>query len=258
MLADLLIHPRLVRVEVGLNVVVGFKVVPDETLIKVSSGKLDMNVAVKISTYDKNAIEEAVRIKESTGGKAIGVTVGNTDRKTIREALSMGVDEVVAISTQYTDVLGTATAIAEEVRSMNPDLVLFGETTTDGSTSGLGPMVAEFWGVPVITFAKSIKLDGKVIRAERSLTPVVEIVETELPTVVTVTGEINSPRIPTLRQIMESSKKPVRTKEFKSSPMASLDSVEPYLVQRKRIVLEGKTEEVVQKLIEALRKEGAL
>ncbi|BBD73819.1 electron transfer flavoprotein subunit alpha [Sulfodiicoccus acidiphilus] len=241
-----------------MNLVVGFKVVPDETLIRVSGGKLDLNVATKISTYDKNAIEEAVRIKEATGGKITGVTVGNTDRKVIREALSMGVDEVVAVSAQYTDVLGTATAVTEEVRSLNPDLVLFGETTTDGSTSGLGPMVAELWGVPVVTFVRSLKVEGKTVRAERSLTPVIEVVETELPAVITVTGEINTPRIPTLRQIMESSKKPVRSKEFRGTPVASLDSVEPYTVQRKRVVMEGKLEEVVPKLIEALRKEGVI
>lgn len=84
--------------------------------------KVETNVPVKISTYDKNAIEEAVRLKEKLGWKAIGVTVGNTDRKSIRDALSMGLDEVVAISTGYLDVAGTAMALAETVREYHPSL----------------------------------------------------------------------------------------------------------------------------------------
>jgi len=240
-------------------VMVGFKIVPDDSLIKIVGNELRTDVPVKISTYDKNAIEEAIRIKEATGGKAIGITVGNTDRKSIREALAMGLDEVIAITAQYVDVKNTALLIAEQARQLNPNLIIFGESTTDSSTGSLGGYVAGVLEYPYVSYVKKLKIEGKKLILERALMPYYEKVEVEMPAVISVTGEINVPRIPTVRQIMEASKKVI--KEIKVNNInnsAKIQSIKPYTVTRKKIIIEKPIDEAVEILLQYLKKEGVL
>lgn len=241
-----------------MNIVVGFKIVPDDTMVKVSGDKLLLDVPLKISTYDKNAIEEAVRLKEKFGGKVVGITVGNNDRKSIREALAMGVDEAIVVNAKNLDVYGTAMAIVEHVKSLAPDVIIFGEQTVDSGTSGVPGYVAELLGLPYISNVKSLKIEGKKLTADRGMVSYVETVECELPAVISVGGEINTPRIPSVRQIMESQKKPIREVNFEVQPKVNVLGVKPFKVNRKRIVLEGKMEEIVDKLIEKLKEDGVL
>ncbi|AEE94454.1 electron transfer flavoprotein subunit beta/FixA family protein [Acidianus hospitalis] len=241
-----------------MNIIALFKIVPDDTLIKISGNSLDLNVPNKISTYDKNAIEEAVRIKEKHGGKAYGITAGITDRKTIREALAMGLDEVISIDMKEMDVMTTAEAIAEEVNQIKPDIILAGESTTDSSGSVLPSYLAAMLNYPIVSYAKSISIEGDKVKIERNLTTLTEIVEAPMPAVISVVGEINTPRIPTVRQILESAKKPVRSLTFNKAPKVKIVSVSPYVIQRKKIIIEGKMEEAVDKLLSYLRGEGVL
>lgn len=241
-----------------MNIVTCFKIVPDDTLIKIVGDKLDLNVPSKISTYDKNAIEEAIRIKEKFGGKAIGVTAGNTDRKSIREALAMGLDEVIAINMKSQDVMTTAEAIAETLSPIKPDIILTGEATTDSSTSVFPSYLASVLGYPFITYARSITLDGDKVKVERNLTTFQEVVEAKLPVVISVVGEINTPRIPSVKQILESSKKPVKTIDFNKEPKIKIIDVKPYTITRKKVIIEGKMEEAVDKLLKYLSEEGVL
>lgn len=241
-----------------MNLIALFKVVPDDTLIKPVGNSLDLNVPYKISTYDKNAIEEAVRLKEKHGGKAIGITAGSTDRKAIREALAMGLDEVIAIDMKEMDVKTTAEAIKEQISQIRPDLIIAGESTTDSSGGVLPSYLAALLGYPVITYAKSITVEGNKVRVERNLTTITEVVEVEMPAVVSVVGEINTPRIPTVKQILESSKKPIKTIAFNGNPSVKVINVTPYVIQRKRVIIEGNMEEAVDKLLSYLRGEGVL
>jgi electron transfer flavoprotein beta subunit len=237
---------------------VGFKIVPDDTMIKIVGNELKYDVPLKISTYDKNAIEEAIRIKEVTAGKAIGITVGSIDKKSIREALAMGLDEVIAINVPYADVRSTALLIAEQVKQINPDIIIFGEATTDSSTGTLPGYVAGILGYPYVSYIKRLQINGKKMVAERALVPIYEKVETELPVVVSVTGEINTPRIPTVRQIMEASKKPIKEVKVNVQNTAVIKNVRPYIVSRKRIIIEKPMSEAVSILIEYLKKEGVI
>jgi electron transfer flavoprotein beta subunit len=115
------------------TVVALFKIVPDDTLIRITPNGIDLNVPLKISTYDKNAIEEAVRIKEKYGFKTIGITAGITDRKSIREALAMGQEEVNSLEMREMDVQSVVENVAEQIKGVNFKLVIEGETTTDSS-----------------------------------------------------------------------------------------------------------------------------
>ncbi len=240
-----------------MNIIVGFKIVPDDTLIKPSGDKILLDVPLKISTYDKNAIEEGVKLKEEFGGKVTGITVGNNDRKTIREALSMGLDEVISIPSNL-DVYGTAMAIVENIKGLNPDIVIFGEQTVDSGTSGVPAYVSELLNLPYISNVKSLKIEGKKVTADRGMVSYVETVEGELPLVLSVGGEINTPRIPSIRQIMESSKKPVKEINFEIEPKVKILETKPLSVNRKKIVIEGNMNEAVDKLLEKLKEDGAL
>ncbi|WP_231112400.1 hypothetical protein [Stygiolobus azoricus] len=136
------------------SVVALFRIVPDDTLIRITPNGIDLNVPFKISTYDKNAIEESVRIKEKYGFKAIGITAGVTDRKSIREALAMGLDEVISLEMREMDVQSVAENVAEQIKSINPSLVIGGETTTDSSGGVFIPYLASLLGYSVITYVR--------------------------------------------------------------------------------------------------------
>ncbi|AWR96168.1 electron transfer flavoprotein subunit alpha [Acidianus sulfidivorans JP7] len=243
-----------------MNIVVGFKIVPDDTMVKASGDKLLLDVPLKISTYDKNAIEEGVRLKEQFNGKAVGITVGNNDRKSIREALAMGLDEVIAINSKNLDVYGTAMAIAENIKSFNPDIIIFGEQTVDSGTSGVPGYVAELLGLSYISNVKKLNIDqgNNKITADRGMVSYTETVESSLPVVISVGGEINTPRIPSVKQILESSKKPVKEVNFEVEPKVKVSQIKPLQVNRKKIVIEGNINEEVDKLIEKLKEDGVL
>ncbi|MFP3346567.1 MAG: hypothetical protein RXR17_03895 [Sulfolobaceae archaeon] len=87
---------------------------------------MDLNVPFKISTYDKNAIEETVRMRQKYGFKAIGITAGITDRKSIREALAMGLDEVISLEMREMDVQSVVENVAEQIKGVKFKLVIGG------------------------------------------------------------------------------------------------------------------------------------
>ncbi|BCU70326.1 electron transfer flavoprotein subunit beta/FixA family protein [Stygiolobus caldivivus] len=240
------------------SVIALFKIVPDDTLIRITQTGLDLNVPYKISTYDKNAIEEAVRMKEKYSLKAMGITAGVTDRKSIREALAMGLDEVVAIEMREMDIQTTAENIAEQVKGLSPKLIIGGETTTDSSGGVFIPYLASLLNYPIITYVKSLTLIEDKVRAERNLTSFTQTVESELPAIVSVVGEINTPRIPGVKQILESQKKPVKTINSTAIPKVKITAITPYTIQRKKVVIEGKMDEAVDKLLQYLKGEGVL
>ncbi|ACP36654.1 Electron transfer flavoprotein alpha/beta-subunit [Sulfolobus islandicus Y.G.57.14] len=242
-----------------MNIIVGFKIVPDDQMVKVVGDKLNTDAPLKVSSYDKNAIEEAIRLKEKFGGKVTGITVGSNDRKSIREALAMGVDEVIAILVKDPDVYVTAMAIAENVKTLNPDIILFSEMTTDSGTSALPAYVSELLGLPYISNVKSLKIEGNKVTADRGMVSYIETVESSLPLVVSVGGEINTPRIPSVKQIMESSKKPVKEVKFDAQSKVRIREIKPMIVNRKRIVIEeSDINKAVDKLIEYLKSDGVI
>ena len=148
-------------------------------------------------------------------------------------------------------------ALAETVRGISPKLVLMAETTTDSSTSALPPYLAQLLGYPLISYARSLTIHDSTITAERSVGDV-EVVEAPLPAVVSVTGEINTPRTPSVKQIMESAKKPVKQVNFSSQPLAELVEVQPFVTSRKKVIIEKPMAEAVDQLINYLKGEGVL
>jgi electron transfer flavoprotein beta subunit len=199
--------------------------------------------ARKISDFDKNALEEALKIKEEHGGKVLALIGGTKDAA--KEALAMGADE--AFIYQYTekiDHLGIAAILAGFIQRLKYDLILCGEASIDDYSFQTGPRLAQALGIPVLTYARKIELEDGEIIVERELENRYEISKTKLPALVTVTKEINQPRIPTLLQILGSSKKSIT----EMSPIKPEVGVETLSI----LAIEMKRKEVMVKEIEEL------
>lgn len=230
-------------------------------------------VSRKISDFDKNALEEAVRLKEKLGGEVITVTASGEDAKTsIREALAMGADKGYFIDDEAllnSDTLATSFVLAEAIKKIGQfDLVLCGEASIDGFSAQVGPRIAELLNVPVVTYARKISLEGNVVTVERTLEDRYETVKTKTPAIVTVTKEINESRIPSLMAIMKASKKEIVTWKLvdinvpfekvgeTGSGVRIMDVLAPK-VEREKIVIKGENPaEVAEKLVKALIQEG--
>lgn len=227
----------------------------------------------KISDFDKNALEEALRIKEKLGGIEIfTLTIDSEDAKAIlREALAMGADKAYFVNdpaVQAVDTLGTAYILAQMVRKIGEfDLILGGESSLDSFSGLVGSRLSELLGLPQVSSVRKLSVDGDTIVAERALEDSSEVVKTKIPAVVTVTREINQPRIPSLMMIMKASKKEIvkwtladidTQKEKIVSKVEVLEALAPKM-ERKKIIIKGDTvQEIAEKLAKALIQEGVI
>ncbi|MDA4129415.1 MAG: electron transfer flavoprotein subunit beta/FixA family protein [Thaumarchaeota archaeon] len=260
-----------------LEIIVCFKHVIDETELRIdrTNNKINFEGAkTKISDDDKNAIEEAVRLKEKYGGTITAVSVGPPDaKKSTKEALAMGCDRARLIADpllQDEDALATAYVLAQAIKKLGKfDIILTATGTTDSYTGIVGPALAENLELPQLTYASKITVSGKKLTVDRSLDEGIETVECELPALITVSREINQPRFPTLIQIMSAGKKELL--EWNAQSLAldpsmigkggsrvEVKSLDVPKSARKKVIFEGKSDEVGKKLAEALLKEGVV
>ncbi len=202
------------------TIVACFKWVVDEVYIRRGAGgALDFSsVDYKIGEYDRNAIEEAVRQRDAGGGgNVIGVTVGTPESaKGVKDGLSRGMDQAFFVSDpSFKDLEPSQTAaiLAEVIRSriLQYDLIACGEGSSDLYAQQVGPRLAELLGIPCVCFVQKLSIEGGRLRAERRVEDGVEVVEAPLPALVTVLPDINTPRIPGVRDTLMAGKKPVIT-----------------------------------------------
>jgi len=261
-----------------VRILVCVKQALDVSQIKVDTATrrlITVDASKKISDFDKNALEEAVRLKEKLGGEVITVTVGPEDAKTtVREALAMGADKAYVISDpmfEGSDTLAISCILAEAVKKLVPfDLILCGEASIDSFSAQVGPRLAERLNLPIITYVKKLSLDGTIVTVERNLEDSYETIKAKTPALLTVTKELNEPRIPSLMAIMKASKKEVVVwnaadlnipKEKVGEPGSAIKilSVLAPKVERKKIVIKGETPtETAEKLAKALIQEGVI
>ncbi|MBP8695273.1 MAG: electron transfer flavoprotein subunit beta/FixA family protein [Syntrophobacterales bacterium] len=201
-------------------VVACFKWVVDEAYIRRGAGgALDFSsVDYKIGEYDRNAIEEAVRLRDAGGGgSVIGLTVGPPESaKGVKDALSRGMDQAIFVSDPaFRDLEPSQTAaiLAEVIGTRIPqyDLITCGEGSSDLYAQQVGPRLAELLGIPCVCFVQKLALEGDRLKAERRVEDGVEVVEAPLPALVTVLPDINTPRIPGVKDTLMAGKKPVTT-----------------------------------------------
>ncbi|MCX7983621.1 MAG: electron transfer flavoprotein subunit beta/FixA family protein [Bacteroidetes bacterium] len=198
-----------------MNVVVCVNHVPDSAAkINVApDGKsIDKTgVAFVLNPYDEFAIEEALRIKEKHGGEVIAVSLGGDSHKeTLRKALAMGVDKAVLLKDESTrDSFGVATALAEYIKDVAPDVILCGKQSIDADNAAVGVMIAELLGIPSVSVVVSMKLEGAQAIVEREIEGGRETVEVTLPALFTAQKGLNEPRYPALKGIMAAKSKPI-------------------------------------------------
>lgn len=257
-----------------MRIIACYKYVLDEQDLRINPENKSLTTdraAWKISDYDRNAIEEAVRIKEQQGAAVFALTAGPAQAKaSLKDALARGSDEGIFIQEDAlngADPAVTAQVLARAIEKIGDcDLVFCGEGASDDYAQQVGPRLAVLLGWPVVTYVNKTQLEGSLLKAERKLDNGTELVEVELPAVVTVTGDINVPRIPSLKQIMGAGKKPMQTWTLADLGL-TLDrvvsnlrneSVKGAVVDRKRQIFKGDPVDAVSQVVAALVKEGTI
>ncbi len=202
-----------------MNIVVCVKQVPDtwaERTLRADDSRLDRaSVDGVINELDEYAIEEGLRLQEAHGGEVTILSMGpEKATEAIRKALSMGADKAVHLiddGLEGSDGLGTSLALATVLQRIGFDLVILGSESTDARMGVMASMLAERLGVPQVSLARKVEVDGSAIRIERMTEYGYDKVESSLPAVISVVEKINEPRYPSFKGIMAAKKKPVET-----------------------------------------------
>lgn len=212
-----------------MKIVVCVSLVPDSTTkVKIgASGKSidETGVTFIINPYDEFAVEEAVQLKEKNGGEVIAISVG-TDRskEAIKKAFQMGADRGILLKSGAADFdsFSVAKNLAETIKELNPDVILFGKQSIDFDGSIVPGMTAELLGLPVVNVVTKLELNGNEAAAEREIEGGKEVVKTSLPAVFGAQKGLNNPRYPNLKSIMASKSKPIEEKPFRTYGMTEL------------------------------------
>jgi len=214
-----------------MRIVVPIKQVPETNAVKMDEATGTMvreGVEAIINPLDLYAIETALRLRETQpegSCEIVAISMGPPKAaRALREAVAMGLDSAVLISDKAfagSDTWATSYVLAAAIRRLGstavsavinknmedtgetpvlPDMVLCGERATDGDTGQVGPGIASFLDLPVATYVGRLELvDAKTCRVQRLVEDGHEVLEMELPGVVTVVKEVADPRLPTLR-----------------------------------------------------------
>jgi len=240
----------------------GLKVDPNTRLL------VTERVERKISDFDRNALEEALRIREKHGGTVTVLTLGPpVAGEAAKQALNMGADDaylIQGVETEELDSRATADVLAAAVKKVGEfDLVICGEASIDMYSAQVGPRLAERLGIPQVSHVRKVSVSGTTVTAERDLEEAYETVEASMPLLLTVTKEINEPRIPTITMIIRASKKTAKTLVVSDlgvqiSPSVKVIQALAPTTRRRRERVDGKPSEIADSLARQLIKEGAV
>jgi len=255
-----------------MHCIVCAKQVPDTKDVKLDpeTNTLSRDGVVSImNPYDRHALKEAVRLKETHGGKVTVVTMGPPQaEEMLREAISCGADEGVLVSDRAfagADTWATSYTLAAAVRKCDSfDVILCGKQAIDGDTAQVGSGLAEQLQIPFVTAVRKIEYcDDVIFRAERMMDDGYDTVEVKNPVLFTVVKEINKPRLPSLKGKMKAKKAAIMTLTadeldvdknklgLNGSPTQVVAVFAPE-ARGDRIILQGSIEEQVAKLVQEL------
>lgn len=263
-----------------MHIIVCMKQVPDLEKIRIKPETREPvleGVPVRLGDFDKNALEEAVRIKETQDEVIVTVvSVGSPKLKdTIKEALAMGADEAIILTApdfQGSDAMGSARTLAKVIEKIGQcDLVLLGEGSTDDYSGEVPSRLAEILDLPQVTYVRQLEvLEGQGIRAVRDLDDVLESVEVNLPVIVSVTSELNQTRLPPLTAILKAARKPLSTWSpediaisagdvgVAAATFQELSNLAPTQHRKEILFEDGDIDTNVAELLRALEQEGVM
>ena len=238
--------------------------VPDTaTRVKVGSGEKAIDpagVTYVINPYDEYAVEEALKTKETLGGESEVIVIslgGDSSKESIRKALAMGADSGVLLKDENPrDSIGIAKALAEGIKEVGAELVFFGKQSVDYDNSITWQLTAELLNYSCVSVVVDFKIDGTKITAEREIEGGREVVQTELPAIITCQKGLNEPRYASLKGIMAAKKKSIEEKPAADAEQMSkvIKMRMPQPKQPGRII--GDDSSAVQELVKLLREEA--
>ena len=213
-----------------MNIIVCIKQVPDTSEVKIdreTNTLIRKGVPSVINPFDENAIEAGLQLRELYGGKVTVISMGPPQvEQALRDAVAMGVDEVVLLTDRLfagADTLATSYTLSKAIEKLGSfDIIICGKQATDGDTAQVGPGVAEFLNMPVITYVRKIvEVQDNKLTVEREFEDGYELIQVALPASITVTKEINTPRLPSLKGKMKAKSMEVATlsaEDIKADP----------------------------------------
>ncbi|MCS6984839.1 MAG: electron transfer flavoprotein subunit beta/FixA family protein [Leptospiraceae bacterium] len=215
-----------------MNILVLIKQVPDtEAKIVVSGGKVqEAGIKWIISPYDEIALEEAIRIKEKTGGTVTAISVGDDlVQQSIRTAYAMGADHGIHIKHdqyQMLDAFAIASAIAKAIEGRDFQVVLAGRQGSDSDNGQVPLILGTLKGWGVVSFAKKVEIDSQKATVHVEAEGGEAIYESTLPVIITANAGLNEPRYPSLKGIMASKKKPIEVINFADLGLGTVSRIE--------------------------------
>lgn len=262
-----------------MKTIVCIKQVPNTNEVRLdpkTSTLIREGVPSIINPDDKNALEEAISLKSRYGGAVTVITMGPPQADVaLREALAMGADEAILLSDRAfagADTWATSLTLAHAVRKIGPfDLIFCGRQAIDGDTAQVGPELAEHLDLPQVTYVRKVlSIQGGVVTVERAMEDGHEVIECQLPAVLTAVKELNVPRYPTVNGIVEAFrlKKPLVWNAeqigadpekigLKGSPTQVKRTFTPPVKGAGR-TLTGNPKDMVQTLVQELRNQHVL
>ena len=262
-----------------MNIIVCVKRVPETTEADVfidKTGK-DINksgLVFDLNEWDSYAIEEAILLKEKLGGTVTVISMGGEDsNESLRKCLAMGADDAIRLTDAAfngSDGYATAKILAEAIRKMPYDLIFTGTQAEDDGYGQVGAALAKLLGIPHASLVNRLEVQDKKVKVHRELEGgLEEVVEIDLPALLTIQTGINEPRYVSIMGIRKVAKKEIKTfgvsalslkAEEVGLPGSDIRLEKVFLppVGEGAEMLEGKPEEIALKVFDILKDKGGL
>ncbi|MDF2569420.1 MAG: carD 3 [Sporomusa sp.] len=200
-----------------MEIIVCVKQVPDTTEVKIdpqTNTLIRQGVPSIVNPFDKNALEEALKLREKHGGRVTVISMGPPQAKdALKECIALGADEAILMSDRAfggADTLATSRTLAAGIKKLGSfDVILCGKQAIDGDTAQVGPEIAEHLNIAQITYVSKLEITDGAVRAEREHEEGYEVIETKLPVLLSVVKSINEPRHPSIKGTMKANRKEI-------------------------------------------------
>jgi electron transfer flavoprotein beta subunit len=241
-----------------MNIIVLIKQVPNTTEVKLdpkTGSLIREGIESILNPDDRHALEAAVRIRETEGGKVTALSMGPPQAiDAVSEAMGIGADEGVLLTDRAfagADTWATSTTLGKAIEKIGGfDLILCGRQAIDGDTAQIGPQVADYLGVPQVTYVFDIeRFEEGSITVKRRLEDGFERIRCRLPALITTIGEINRPRFPRVDRLLESCREKAPIRVWNAADIG---------VQTKEVGLEGSLTHVIKTFAPKFQRQGEM
>ena len=241
-----------------MNIIVLVKQVPDTADVKLdprTGNLIREGIESIINPDDAHALEAAIRLKGDFGGKVTALSMGPPQAMdAISEAIGMGADEGVLLSDKAfagADTWATSTTLGKAIEKAGRfDLVLCGRQAIDGDTAQIGPQVAEYLGLPQVSYVYDIeKVTKKAVVVKRRLEDGFERIECTLPALLTVIGDMNRPRYPHVARLIDACDEKAKIRIWNAADIG---------VQTREVGLEGSLTHVIKTFAPKFKRQGEM